>query len=60
MYLKTLGMHVYLAITKKTYFGNDKYIEANTQALDALRRHLAKIIFLLFLIVILFLQCGTL
>jgi len=28
-YLKTLGLHVYLATTKKTYFGNDKYIEAN-------------------------------
>ena len=28
-YLKTLGLHAYLATTKKTYFGDDKYIEAN-------------------------------
>ena len=28
-YLKALGLHVYLATTKKTYFGNFKYIEAN-------------------------------
>ena len=41
-YLKTLGLHVYLATTKKTYFGNDKYIEANAQALKALRRTLNK------------------
>ena len=42
MYLKTLGMHVYLAITKKSYLGNDKHIEANVQALEALRRTLSK------------------
>ena len=36
-YLKALGFHVYLATIKKSYFGNDKYIEANTQALEALR-----------------------
>jgi len=42
MYLKTLGMHVYLATTKKTYFGNAKYIEANAQALDALKHSLSK------------------
>ena len=35
-------MHVYLATIKKTYFGNDKYIEANTQALEALRHTLSK------------------
>ena len=28
-YLKALGLHVYLVTTKKTYFGNAKYIEAN-------------------------------
>ena len=33
-YLKTLGLHVYLATTKKTYFGNDKYIEANVQVIS--------------------------
>jgi len=36
-YLKALGLHVYLATTKKIYFGNDKYIEANAQALDTLK-----------------------
>ena len=35
-------MHVYLFTTKKTYCGNDKYIEANAQALEALRRTLSK------------------
>jgi len=33
MYLKTLRLHVYLVATKKTYFGDDKYIEVNAQAL---------------------------
>jgi len=41
-YLKALGLHVYLAITKKTYFGNAKYIETNAQALDALKYTLSK------------------
>ena len=41
-YLKPLGMHVYLATIKKSYLGNDKYIEANTQALDALKQTLSK------------------
>ena len=41
-YLNTLGLHVYLAIIKKTYFGNDKYILANVQALDALKHTLSK------------------
>ena len=40
-YLKALGLHVYLATTKKTYFDNDKYIEANAQALDALKHTLS-------------------
>ena len=53
-------MHVYLATTKKSYLDNDKHIEANTQALHALRRtHLVKNIFILFLIVISLLQCET-
>ena len=42
MYLKTLGMHVYLTTTKKSYLGNNKYVEANAQALEALRRTLSK------------------
>jgi len=41
-YLKALGLHVYLAITKKSYLGNDKYLEANIQALHALRQALSK------------------
>jgi len=41
-YLKTLGMHAYLAATKKSYLGNSKHIEANAQALEALRQTLSK------------------
>ena len=41
-YLKALSLHVYFATTKKTYFGNDKYIEANAQALVVLRNTLSK------------------
>ena len=40
-YLKVLGLHVYLATIKKFYFGNDKYLEANTQALHTLRQILS-------------------
>jgi len=42
MYLKTLGLHVFLAATKKSYLGNSKHIEANAQALEALRSTLNK------------------
>ena len=42
MYLKTLGMLVYLTTTKKSYLGNNKHIEANTQALEALKQTLSK------------------
>ena len=42
MYLKTLGIHVYLSATKKSYLSNGKYIEANAQALEALRQALRK------------------
>ena len=41
-YLKTLGLHVYLTTTKKSYLENDKYIEANTQASESLRHTLGK------------------
>ena len=37
MYLKILGLHVFLTATKKSYLDNSKYIEANAQALEALR-----------------------
>ena len=40
-YLKTLGLHVSLVTIKKSYFSNDKYIEANTQAMKALRHTLS-------------------
>ena len=46
IYLKILRMHVYLATIKKSYLDNDKYIEANVQALVALRHTLSKINFL--------------
>ena len=42
IYLKTLGLHVFLAATKKSYLGNSKHIEANAQALEALRSTLNK------------------
>ena len=41
-YLKTLGLHVYLATTKKLYVGNDKHMEANAQALEELKNTLSK------------------
>ena len=41
-YIKSLGLHVYLTTTKKSYTGNDKHIEANAQALDALKDTLNK------------------
>ena len=42
MYLKTLGLHVFLTATKKSYLDNSKHIEANAQALMALRNTLSK------------------
>jgi len=42
MYLKTLGLHVFLTATKKSYLDNSKHIEANVQALEALRSMLSK------------------
>jgi len=41
-YLKALDLHVYLATSKKSYFGNDKYLGANAQALHALKQILSK------------------
>ena len=41
-YLKALGLHVYLATTRKSYLGNNKHIKANAQALQALRQALSK------------------
>ena len=59
MYLKTLGMYVFLATTKKSYLGNNKHIEANAQALEVLRSTLSKDFLSMVLIVIPLLQCGT-
>jgi len=42
MYLKTLGIHVFLAATKKCYLGNGDHIGANAQALEAIRSTLPK------------------
>ena len=42
VHLKTLGLHVYLTATKKSYLDNSKHIEANAQALVALRNTLSK------------------
>jgi len=42
VHLETLGLHVYLAATKKSYLDNSKHIEANAQALVALRNTLSK------------------
>ena len=59
MYLKSLGLHVFLAATKKFYFGNSKHIEANARALMALRSTLNKEYLMIVLTMIPPLQCGT-
>ena len=35
MYLKALGIHVYFATIKNSYFLNGKYLEANTKDIHA-------------------------
>ena len=42
MYLKTLGIHVFLAATKKCYLGNCNHIGANAQALEVIRSTLPR------------------
>ena len=37
LYLKGLGIHVYLATTNDSYVNNSKYIEANSKAIHALK-----------------------
>ena len=39
VYLKVLGLHVFITATKKSYLGNSKHIEANAQALEYLGNH---------------------
>ena len=41
-HLKAIGWKVYLAITKESYLSNSKHLEANAQALEALRKSLSK------------------
>ena len=59
MYLKTLGLHVLLAATKKCYLGNGDHIGANALALRLLEAHYLKNILHVFLTLIPHLQCGT-
>ena len=37
LYLKALGIHVYLVTTKESYIVNGKYHEANAKAIYALK-----------------------
>jgi len=37
MYLKALGLHVYLATIKNSYFANGKNLEANAKAIHTLK-----------------------
>ena len=37
LYLKALGIHVYLATIKNSYFSNSKYLEANSKAIHTLK-----------------------
>jgi len=41
-YFKVLGLHVYLATTKRSYVDNAKYLEANAQVMIALKQTLNK------------------
>ena len=46
-YLKALGLHVYLITIKKSYVGNDKYLEANAQVIHAHKHTLSEEYFFL-------------
>jgi len=41
-HLKAIGWKVYLTITKESYLSNSKHLEANAQALEALRKSPSK------------------
>ena len=58
-YLKALELHVYLVTTKKFYLSKDKYLEANAQAIDALKHTLSKEQISMICHCDLLLQCGT-
>ena len=49
MYPKALGIHVYLATIKNSYFVNSKHLEANAKAIHALKLTLNDDIYLEFL-----------
>ena len=51
-YFKAPGLHAYLATSKKSYVDNDKYLEANAQAMEVLKQSLSKNYLSMFLIVI--------
>ena len=57
-FFKALGLHAYLAPTKKSYVDNGNYSDANTQALHALRKTLNEGHLSIFLIMISFWQRG--
>ena len=59
MYLKTLGLHVFLAATKKFYLDNSKHVEANARAIEALRSTLNKEYLFIVSHCDSALQCGT-
>ena len=52
MYLKALGIHVYLDTIKDSYCLNDKHLEANAKAVHALKSTLNDIIYVGFLTLI--------
>ena len=58
-YLKALGLHVYLAITKESYPKDSKHIEANAIALKALEHLFIKIVYMCFLTMSPLLQYGA-
>ena len=42
VYLKALGLHVYLATINISFFSNDKYLGANAQIIDTFKQKLSK------------------
>ena len=52
IYLKALGIHVYFATIKNSYFINGKHIEVNTKAIHVLKSTLNDDIYVRFLTLI--------
>jgi len=42
VYLKALGLHVYLATINISFVSNDKYLGANAQIIDTFKQTLSK------------------